>query len=198
MMEAAPVVAVDTPDENMPGSVGKLLPGIEHRLEPVDGIDAGGRLWVRGPNVMLGYMTHDRPGDLQPLGDGWHDSGDIVDMDGAGYVTIKGRAKRFAKIAGEMVSLGAIEMMASSLWPEENHAVVSVPDKRRGEKIVLVTTHGNAAKEELIRATRDQGYTELMVPNLIVKVAEIPVLGSGKTDYVTTQKLLDEAKPNAQ
>ncbi len=198
MTEAAPVVAVNTPDENMPGSVGKLLPGIEHRLEPVDGIDAGGRLWVRGPNVMLGYMTHDRPGDLQPLGDGWHDSGDIVDMDGAGNVTIKGRAKRFAKIAGEMVSLGAIEMMASSLWPEENHAVVSVPDKRRGEKIVLVTTHGNAAKEELIRATRDQGYTELMVPNLIVKVAEIPVLGSGKTDYVTTQKLLDEAKPNAQ
>ncbi|MGB7287521.1 MAG: AMP-binding protein [Salaquimonas sp.] len=192
MTEAAPVVAVNTPEENQPGSVGKLLPGIEHRLEPVDGIDAGGRLWVKGPNVMMGYMTHDRPGELQPLADGWHDSGDIVDIDAAGYVTIKGRAKRFAKVAGEMVSLGAIEMMANSLWPEENHAVVAVPDKRRGEKIILVTTYDNADKEALVGATRRYGYTELMVPNLIVKVAEIPVLGSGKTDYVSTHALVSK------
>jgi len=192
MTEAAPVVAVNTPDENKPGSVGKLLPGIEHRLEPVDGIDGGGRLWVKGPNVMMGYMTHDRPGELQPLDDGWHDSGDIVDIDKKGFVTIKGRAKRFAKVAGEMVSLGAIEMIASSLWPEENHAVISIPDKRRGEKIILVTTSKAAAKDALVAASRQHGYTELMVPNLIIKVAEIPVLGSGKTDYVTTQKIVND------
>jgi len=192
MTEAAPVVAVNTPDEDKPGSVGKLLPGIEHRLEPVDGIDAGGRLWVKGPNVMLGYMTHDRPGELQSLEDGWHDSGDIVDIDENGFVTIKGRAKRFAKVAGEMVSLGAIEIMANSLWPEENHAVVTIPDKRRGEKIVLVTTSRSAEKPALVQAIKEYGYTELMVPNVIIKVAEIPVLGSGKTDYVTTQKLIDE------
>ncbi len=139
---------------------------------------------------MLGYMTHDRPGELQPLGDGWHDSGDIVDIDENGYVTIKGRAKRFAKVAGEMVSLGAIEIIANSLWPEENHAAVTIPDKKRGEKIVLVTTSKTAEKGALVEASRRHGYTELMVPNLIVKVAEIPVLGSGKTDYVTTQKLM--------
>lgn len=192
MTEASPVVAVNTPTENKPGSVGKLLPGIDHRLEPVDGIDAGGRLWLSGPNVMLGYMTHDRPGELQPLEDGWHDSGDIVDIDPEGYMTIRGRAKRFAKVAGEMVSLGAVEMMASALWPEESHAVVAVPDKRRGEKIILVTTSRNAEKNALVSATRKYGYTELMVPNLIVKVAEIPVLGTGKTDYVSTHKLVTE------
>ncbi len=197
MTEASPVVAVNTPDENRPGTVGKLLPGIAHRLEPVDGIEADGRLWIKGPNVMLGYMTHDRPGELQPLADGWHDSGDIVDVDKDGYVAIKGRAKRFAKIAGEMVSLGAIEMVASSLWPEENHAAISLPDKRRGEKIVLVTTSKDAEKEHLIKANRDQGYTELMVPNLILKVAEIPVLGSGKTDYVSTQRLAENVPETA-
>lgn len=194
MTEAAPVVAVNTLENNKEGSVGKLLPGIEHRLEPVDGIETGGRLWLNGPNVMMGYMTHDKPGELQPLIDGWHDSGDIVDVDDEGYVTIKGRAKRFAKIAGEMVSLGAIEIIASSLWPEENHAVVTVPDKRKGEKIVLVTTSENAEKSALVEASRAQGYTELMVPNLIVKVAEIPILGSGKTDYAKTQKIIEESK----
>ncbi|MCB1385291.1 MAG: AMP-binding protein [Nitratireductor sp.] len=192
MTEAAPVVAVNTPDERKPGSVGKLLPGIEARLEPVDGIEKGGRLWLRGPNVMLGYMTHDRPGELQPPGDGWHDSGDIVEIDENGFVTIRGRAKRFAKVAGEMVSLGAIEMMVSRLWPQANHAAVALPDKRKGEKIVLVTTWDAADKEPLVKAAREQGYTELMVPNIIIKVAEIPVLGSGKTDYVTAQKLAGE------
>lgn len=192
MTETSPVAAVNTPEENLPGSVGKLLPGMQYRLEPVDGIENGGRLWLKGPNVMLGYMTHDRPGELQPLADGWHDSGDIVNVNEEGYVTILGRAKRFAKIAGEMVSLGAVEMIANSLWPEENHAVVAIPDKRRGEKIVLVTTSQQAMRDALAEASRRAGFTELMVPNLIVKVAEIPVLGSGKTDYVNAQRLVQE------
>jgi acyl-[acyl-carrier-protein]-phospholipid O-acyltransferase/long-chain-fatty-acid--[acyl-carrier-protein] ligase len=140
---------------------------------------------------MLGYMTHEQPGQLQALEDGWHDSGDIVDIDEEGFVTIKGRAKRFAKIAGEMVSLGAIEIIASSLWPHENHAVISIADKRRGEKIVLVTTSKTAEKEAMLKASRDHGYTELMVPNIILKVAEIPLLGTGKTDYVSTKNLVE-------
>ena len=119
------------------------------QLEPVEGIAEGGRLWLSGPNVMLGYMTADRPGELQPLADGWHDSGDIVSVDREGFISIRGRAKRFAKIAGEMVSLGAVEMLVQSLWPEEHHAVVSVPDKRRGERIVLVTTAGDAEPNAL-------------------------------------------------
>ncbi|VAX05779.1 Lysophospholipid transporter LplT / 2-acylglycerophosphoethanolamine acyltransferase / Acyl-[acyl-carrier-protein] synthetase [hydrothermal vent metagenome] len=189
MTEAAPVVAVNTPQEMRHGSVGKLLPGIETRLEPVEGIDEGGRLWIKGPNIMLGYMKADNPGVLQPLVDGWHDSGDIVHIDNDGYVSIRGRAKRFAKIAGEMVSLGAVEIMAHGLWPEENHAVVCVPDKRKGERVVLITTSEDAERNVLSAQTKEKGLSELMVPNSIVKVDDIPMLGSGKTDYNSAQKI---------
>lgn len=192
MTEAAPVVAVNTPKENQPGTVGKLLPGIEYRIEPVEGITKGGRLWLRGPNVMLGYMTHDRPGELQPLDDGWHDSGDIVEMTDDGYVAIRGRAKRFAKIAGEMVPLGAIEIMASSLWPEADHAVISLPDPKRGERIVLLTTRDHATRDDLRIAAKEHGYSELLVPNIILRVAEIPLLGSGKPDYPKAQQMAKE------
>jgi acyl-[acyl-carrier-protein]-phospholipid O-acyltransferase/long-chain-fatty-acid--[acyl-carrier-protein] ligase len=199
MTEAAPVVAVNSPLNNRPGSVGQLLPGIEHRLEPVEGIKAGGKLMLRGPNVMLGYIFAEEPGKLVPLPDGWHDSGDVVDVDDAGFVTIKGRVKRFAKIAGEMISLGAVEIIAKHLWPEENHAVVAVPDKRKGERVVLVTTAKGATRETLAEASKKSGYSELWVPNVIIAVQEIPVLGSGKTDYTTARKValeklgLDEA-----
>ena len=189
MTEAAPVVAVNTPEEMRHGSVGKLLPGIETRIEPVEGIDEGGRLWLKGPNVMKGYIKADNPGVLQPLDDGWHDSGDIVHIDDDGFVSIRGRAKRFAKIAGEMVSLGAVEILAHGLWPEENHAVVCVPDKRKGERVVLITTSDIADRKLLSDETQDQGMTKLMVPNSIVKVDDIPVLGSGKTDYNSARKI---------
>jgi acyl-[acyl-carrier-protein]-phospholipid O-acyltransferase/long-chain-fatty-acid--[acyl-carrier-protein] ligase len=138
---------------------------------------------------MMGTMAAERPGELQPLTDGWHDTGDIVSVDREGFIAIRGRAKRFAKIAGEMVSLGAVEMLVQALWPEEHHAAVAVPDKKRGERIVLVTTAGNADPETLRRFGKQSGATELMVPHDIVKVAEIPVLGSGKTDYAAARKL---------
>ena len=140
MTEASPVVAVNSATHGRDGSVGRLLPGMRMQVEPVEGIEEGGRLWVAGPNVMMGYMSSDRPGELVPLETGWHDSGDVVAIDREGFIQIRGRTKRFAKIAGEMVSLGAVEMLVQSLWPEDHHAVVSVPDKRRGERIVLVTT----------------------------------------------------------
>ncbi|UCI06656.1 AMP-binding protein [Mesorhizobium sp. B1-1-8] len=188
LTEAAPVVAVNTAIHNRDGTVGRLLPAIRMKLEPVEGIADAGRLWLDGPNMMMGYMTAERPGELQPL-EGWHDTGDIVSVDRDGFITIRGRAKRFAKIAGEMVSLGAVEMLVQSLWPEEHHAAVAVPDKRRGERIVLVTTAGDANPEELRQFGKKTGAAELMVPNDIVKVEEIPVLGSGKTDYVSARKL---------
>lgn len=189
MTEAAPVIAVNSGSHGRHGTVGRLLPGIEIRLEPVDGIDEGGRLWVKGPNVMLGYMTAEQPGLLQPLGDAMHDSGDIVAIDREGFLAVRGRAKRFAKIAGEMVSLGAVEMLAQSLWPEERHAVVAVPDKRRGERIVLVTTEDDANASALRAHGKKAGAAELMVPSDIVKVDSIPVFVSGKTDYVSTRNL---------
>lgn len=200
MTEAAPVVAVNTPKENRPGTVGKLLPGLEARLEPVDGISDGGRLLVRGPNVMMGYMRAENPGVLEAVPDGWHDTGDIVSIDQDGFVTIKGRVKRFAKIAGEMVSLGAVEMLACRLWPEFDHAVVSIPDKRKGERVVLVTTAEKARRENLVAASRQQGLSDLMVPNAILHVGEVPVLGTGKTDYrkareIALEKLSERKAP---
>jgi acyl-[acyl-carrier-protein]-phospholipid O-acyltransferase / long-chain-fatty-acid--[acyl-carrier-protein] ligase len=189
MTEVAPVTSVNSATHNRDGTVGRLLPLMQSRLEPVDGIEEGGRLWLSGPNVMLGYMLADRPGELQPLGDGWHDSGDIVSFDGEGFMTIRGRAKRFAKIAGEMVSLGAIEMLVASLWPEDRHAAVSVPDKRKGERIILLTTHKPASKSDIHDHSRKAGATELMVPADVVEVPDIPVLGSGKTDYAETRKV---------
>ncbi|TIP38524.1 MAG: 2-acyl-glycerophospho-ethanolamine acyltransferase [Mesorhizobium sp.] len=188
LTEAAPVVAVNTAIHSRDGTVGRPLPAIRMKLEPVEGITEGGRLWLDGPNMMMGYMSADRPGELQPL-EGWHDTGDIVSIDREGFITIRGRAKRFAKIAGEMVSLGAVEMLVQSLWPEERHAAVAVPDKRRGERIVLVTTADDANAEELRQFGKKAGAAELMVPNDIIKVEEIPVLGSGKTDYVSARKL---------
>ncbi|WP_027164959.1 AMP-binding protein [Mesorhizobium sp. WSM3224] len=188
LTEAAPVVAVNTAIHSRDGTVGRPLPAIRMKLEPVEGIAEGGRLWLDGPNMMMGYMTADRPGELQPL-EGWHDTGDIVSIDREGFITIRGRAKRFAKIAGEMVSLGAVEMLVQSLWPEERHAAVAVPDKRRGERIVLVTTADDANAEELRQFGKKAGAAELMVPNDIIKVDEIPVLGSGKTDYISARKL---------
>ncbi|MGB8817076.1 MAG: AMP-binding protein [Rhizobiaceae bacterium] len=189
MTEVAPVTAVNTATHCRDGTVGRLLPLMQARLEPVEGIDEGGRLWLSGPNVMLGYLMADRPGVLQPLGDGWHDSGDIVSFDRDGFMSIRGRAKRFAKIAGEMVSLGAIEMLVASLWPEDRHAAVSVPDKRKGERIILLTTHKPASKSDIHSHSKRAGAPELMVPGDVVEVGEIPVLGSGKTDYSQTRKV---------
>jgi acyl-[acyl-carrier-protein]-phospholipid O-acyltransferase/long-chain-fatty-acid--[acyl-carrier-protein] ligase len=192
MTETAPVAAVNSGSHNKDGTVGRLLPAMALRLEPVEGINDAGRLFVSGPNVMLGYMLASNPGVLQPLADGWHDSGDIVAVDDDGYIAIKGRAKRFAKIAGEMISLGAIELMVQQLWPEDFHAALAVADRRKGERIVLVTTKMPALREELRDYSRRFGATELMIPNEIVNVPQLPLLGSGKTDYVTAQKIADE------
>lgn len=183
--EAAPVIAVNTPMHFQAGTVGRLLPAIEPRLDPVPGIDEGGRLFIRGPNVMAGYYLAAEPGRLQPPEDGWHDTGDIVTIDEAGFVTIRGRAKRFAKIGGEMVSLPAVESYAAALWPGGAHAVVTRPDAKKGEQLVLFTTAGEATQKALQEWGRANGVTELMIPRDIRVVDALPVLGTGKIDYVT-------------
>jgi acyl-[acyl-carrier-protein]-phospholipid O-acyltransferase/long-chain-fatty-acid--[acyl-carrier-protein] ligase len=167
------------------GTVGRLLPGIEARLEDVPGIEEGGRLSIRGPNVMAGYLRADAPGQLQPLADGWHDTGDIVTIDPAGFVTIRGRAKRFAKIGGEMVSLPAVEGYAAKLWPGAEHAVVTRPDARKGEQLVMFTTQPGAMASAFQAWGRSNGVTELAIPREIRVVEALPVLGTGKLDYVT-------------
>src|SRR5262249_29487605 len=144
----APALALNTPMFNKFGTVGRMLPGMEVRLESVPGVEEGGRLFVKGPNVMLGYLRVENPGVLDPPPEGWHDTGDIVVIDRQGFVTIKGRAKRFAKIGGEMISLAAVETLASDLWPDVPTAVVSAPDARKGERLVLVTQNEKATRAE--------------------------------------------------
>jgi len=188
--EASPVIAVNTPMDFRAGSVGRLLPGIEARIEPVPGIDEGGRFAIRGPNVMSGYMKADAPGVLQPPTDGWHDTGDIVTIDALGFVTIRGRAKRFAKIGGEMVSLPAVEGYAAALWPAAEHAVVTRPDERKGEQLVLFTTAKDAKAAALQSWARANGVAELAVPRDIRVIEALPVLGTGKIDYVTLGEMV--------
>ncbi|MBN8532301.1 MAG: AMP-binding protein, partial [Alphaproteobacteria bacterium] len=189
--ETSPVLSVNTPIHFKSGTVGRLLPEVEAHLEEVPGIEEGGRLHVRGPNVMLGYLKVDQPGVLQPPQGGWHDTGDIVDIDAEGFVSIKGRAKRFAKIGGEMVSLAAVEEHLAKAFPEHAHAVVSVPDERKGEQLVLVTTHEGISRDVAQEVLQQAGLTELALPRRIHTITSMPLLGSGKTDYPAVQKLVE-------
>jgi acyl-[acyl-carrier-protein]-phospholipid O-acyltransferase/long-chain-fatty-acid--[acyl-carrier-protein] ligase len=165
------------------------LPGIEARIEAVPGIPRGGRLLVRGPNIMSGYLNAE--GQLEPPADGWHDTGDVVEMTADRWITILGRVKRFAKIGGEMVSLTSAEDLAAALWPDARHAVVAMPDPKKGERLILVTDHPNAEVSEIVAHAKSIGAPELAVPRRIVKAPDIPVLGSGKTDYVAVQRIVE-------
>lgn len=187
--EAAPVVSANQVGANKTGTVGRLLAGMEHKLEAVEGIPNAGRLHVRGPNVMMGYLRPDQPGVVQPLPGGWHDTGDVVSVDKEGFIAIRGRLKRFAKIGGEMVSLAVVENCASAIWPDNMHAAVALADDRKGEQIVLVTDAPSANRGEMIAWARNHGVPELAVPRHIVMTTGVPVLGTGKTDYVRVKEL---------
>ncbi|WP_395698721.1 acyl-[ACP]--phospholipid O-acyltransferase [Methylocella sp.] len=188
--ETAPVLALNTPMFTRFGSVGRLLPGIEARLEPVPGVAEGGRLYVRGPNVMLGYLRAEKPGVVEPPAEGWHDTGDIVAIDAEGFVFIKGRAKRFAKIGGEMISLAAVEALAAELWPDDPSAAATVPDARKGEKLVLVTQRKGAARADFQGFAKSRGAGDLMIPAQVLVVEKLPLLGSGKVDYRALNELV--------
>ena len=141
---------------------------------------------------MLGYLRSENPGVLERPVEGWHDTGDIVTIDADGYIAIKGRAKRFAKIGGEMISLAAVEMLAAELWPDAISGVATVPDPRKGERIVLVTTRKDPVRSDLILFARSRGASEMMVPSEVLIVEKLPLLGSGKIDYIALQNLVNE------
>lgn len=191
--EASPVISANTPMYYRYGTVGRPMPGLECRLEPVPGVTEGGRLFIRGENVMLGYMLAEQPGVLQPPPDGWYDTGDIVSIDADGFLKICGRAKRFAKIGGEMVSLGAVENLVMRCYPGAAHAVVAVDDPVKGEQLVLVTEAVAAAASTLVGYFRENGLSELWAPRKILVVKEVPRLGSGKVDYPAVRRLAGEA-----
>lgn len=191
--ECAPGISINTPMANLNGSVGQLVPGLEHKLEAVPGIENGGLLHVKGENVMKGYYLYDAPGVLKPPVDGWYNTGDIVEVDAQGFVHIKGRVKRFAKVAGEMVSLEVVEQVANTAAPDKEHAASSICDTQRGECIVLFTTDKKLKREDLQIVAKNLGLPELAVARKLIVVEEIPLLGTGKTDYVTLKQLAEAA-----
>jgi acyl-[acyl-carrier-protein]-phospholipid O-acyltransferase/long-chain-fatty-acid--[acyl-carrier-protein] ligase len=193
--ETAPVLAVNTPMAYRSGTVGQLLPCIEHRLIPVPGIDKGGMLHVRGPNVMSGYYRYDAPGQLQApsseAGEGWYETGDVVAIDDDGFVSIVGRVKRFAKVAGEMVSLEVVEKLATQASASATHGATSQPDGARGEAIVLFTTDAALTRDALSASAKTLGIPEIAVPRKIQRVDALPLLGTGKTDHVTLKRMAE-------
>jgi len=191
--ECAPVLAANQPGDIRAGTIGKMLPGIETRLDPIEGLDGAGRLFVRGPNIMKGYISPDNPGQIIEPADGWHDTGDVVSVDAEGYYVIRGRLKRFAKIGGEMVSLTVVENCAAALWPNHMHAAAIVPDPKRGEQIVLLTDNPDAKRAALMNWAQSHGVAEISVPKKVFPVAEVPILGTGKLDYVAVTKLAKAA-----
>ena len=195
--ETAPVLSVNTPMTYRTGTVGHLLPGIESRLETVPGIADGGLLHVRGPNVMSGYLRFEKPGELEPpassMGAGWYNTGDIVSFDEDEFLKIVGRVKRFAKVAGEMVSLEVVEKMAVLASPTATHAASTQADPQRGETIVLFTTDTALTRDILQMVARDKGWSEIAVPRKIKLVDALPLLGTGKLDYVTLKAWAEKA-----
>jgi acyl-[acyl-carrier-protein]-phospholipid O-acyltransferase/long-chain-fatty-acid--[acyl-carrier-protein] ligase len=187
--EAAPVVAANQIEANRSGTVGRLMMGMEARLEPVEGIPHAGLLNIKGPNIMLGYLHADRPGEIDPPKDGWYNTGDVVSIDADGFITIRGRMKRFAKIGGETVSLSVVENCAAALWPDKHHAAVALPCPPKGEQIVLVTDAEEARRMDLVAWAQNHGVSELAVPRAVLTVLSVPVLGTGKTDYVAVEKM---------
>lgn len=191
--ETAPIIAVNTPMAYRSGTVGQILPGIEHRLLPVAGVADGGVLHVRGDNLMSGYLREQNAGVLErpssEAGNGWYDTGDIVTIDKDGFVSIAGRVKRFAKVAGEMISLESVENLALTASPAHQHAASSRSDESRGELIVLFTTDENLKRDALLVAAKNGGYPEIAIPKKIVTLSAIPLLGTGKTDYATLKEM---------
>jgi acyl-[acyl-carrier-protein]-phospholipid O-acyltransferase / long-chain-fatty-acid--[acyl-carrier-protein] ligase len=189
--ECAPVLSANTPMANLNGSVGQFVPGVEYKLEPIPGIKDGGLLYVKGENIMLGYYLFDNPAQLAAPEDGWYNTGDIVELDKEGFIHIKGRVKRFAKVAGEMVSLELVEQIASTAAPECQHAATTQPDAQRGENIVLYTTDPELKREDLQIVAKNLGSPEIAIARKIVNIEEIPLLGTGKTDYVTLKQMAE-------
>jgi len=190
--ETSPAISTNTPMHNKPSTVGRIMPGIKIKFEEIDGIVDGKKLLVKGPNIMKGYLLASNPEKIIPPQDGWYDTGDIVSIDENGFISIKGRFKRFAKIAGEMVSLTATEINIAKIDPKSAHAIVAIPDPKKGEQLILMTTSQTLKRADISTFFRENQITELSVPKEIIVVEKLPLLGTGKVDYVKVKELASQ------
>lgn len=195
--ETSPVISANTSMHEKFGTVGRLMPKIDYHIEKVDGIEEGGLLNVKGPNVMLGYITSDMPGVIVPphsqiLGYGWYNTGDIVKIDEDGYITILGRAKRFAKIGGEMVSLSSVEDIASIVDKDSDHAAVHIFDEKRGEQIFIFSNSQKITRDSFLSAIKSKAVSELHLPKYFIYLDDIPLLATGKINYREIMDLAQE------
>ena len=182
--EASPAISVNTNEKYKLGSVGKLLPEILYKIEKVDGCKEGGLLYIKGKNVIKNYFGNSKKFD-------WYNTGDIVRIDEEGYLYILGRLKRFAKIAGEMISLAQIEEFPKKIWPDNNSVVCSVKDSNKGEALILLTDNKDADLDVINKSMREAGFSALYVPKNIKIIEELPILGSGKLDYRKIQDIAE-------
>jgi len=191
--ECSPCVAANTPLNPKFGSAGRLLPLIEYRLEPVEGVTEGGRLWLRGPNIMRGYVNPDANAHFK-AGGGWYDTGDIAHVDDDGFLYILGRMKRFAKISGEMVSLTAVEEALAGAFPQYGLrmeiAILSIADPDHGEALVAIANDSRLKLEDLRPVIKAKGLGNLCIPRELKFVHDIPKLGTGKVNYRELHKQL--------
>lgn len=197
--ETSPVISVNTSMHNKTGTVGRLMPKMSYRILPVEGIDDGGLLCLKGPNIMLGYMMPDKPGvivapKVENIGEYWYNTGDVVDIDDGGYIKILGRVKRFAKVAGEMVSLTAVEEVASNIDSDEEHAAVHILDEQKGEQIFLLTSAKDLDRDKFLVAVKKAQISELHIPRYFIYRKDVPLLATGKIDYRKVLKLAEEHK----
>ncbi len=191
------MISLNTRMEPSVGSAGRLVPGMEHRLEPVEGVAEGGRLFVRGPNVMQGYLNPEANRRFQELG-GWYDTGDIARVDEDGFVYILGRLKRFAKVSGEMISLTAVEEALAGAFPQYGlrftAAVIAVPDEAKGEKLIAISNEPRLTVDQVRDAIRSRGLGNLAVPREVKTVRELPRLGTGKVNVRELEKMMRETQ----
>ncbi len=212
--ELGPIVSANVPDSRShdaantlrEGTVGRPARGVRAEVRDpttgeVLGPDQPGLLWVTGPHVMLGYL--DQPElTKQAIVDGWYNTGDIVSIDEAGFITIVGRSGRFAKIAGEMVPFAAVEQVLGGLVGTSDDGVpravvTAVPDRLSGERIVVVHTPLERTPAELVRQLAASGLPRLYLPAPadFYQIETMPIIGIGKVDLKAIDRFAKEAVP---
>ncbi|TXK79345.1 AMP-binding protein [Paenibacillus sp. N3.4] len=185
--ETSPVVSLNTPMHAKKGTVGRLLPGMQARIEAVDGIQHGGHLLVKGPNVMKGYLIHGK--GFVPCPE-WYSCGDVVQIDDQGFITIQARLQSFAKIGGEKISLPHLEELAAAAMTHQTIcAAISVPDARKGERVIMYHNDPDAHIQSVREFMKQQGQPSIYIPSELRYMQKLPLLGSGKVDYVTIKRL---------